>query len=420
MTRCMPTADAHVLDTLRALLDLSREIGASTDLPGLLARIEGAALHILDCERVTVFLYDARRDELYSTVATGSAEIRFSARLGIAGDAATRKTIINVPDAYADPRFNPAIDRQTGFRTRSMLTFPMLGYEGEVVGVLQVLNKRGGPFSEEDEGLAQTLSALTGVALQRQMLLDERAVKLRLERDLAVARDIQRALLPQRDPDLAGYDVAGWNKPADETGGDCYDYVPLSDGRLGLFLADASGHGIGPALMAGECRAALRALASVTDLQETLTKTNALLNADLSPGRFLTAFYGVLDPAAGRIDYVSAGHAPLLLYRRATDTVETFDATTFPLGILPFLDATPAPPVELAPGDVFVLVTDGLHEWANPGGEEFGPDRMMDVVRAHRDASAADLIRHMHEAVVAFADGTPQDDDLTAVLVKRL
>src|SRR5690606_38160801 len=129
----------------------------------------------LGCERATVFLYDAGRDELYSKVATGTDEIRFSARLGIAGEAVQTRDVILVPDAYADPRFNRDIDRKTGYRTRNLLTLPMIAPDGQVIGVLQVLNKIRGEFEENDVRLASALGALTGVAIKRQMLLDESA-----------------------------------------------------------------------------------------------------------------------------------------------------------------------------------------------------------------------------------------------------
>jgi phosphoserine phosphatase len=408
------------IENLTDLLAVSREIGATIELEPLLKRIEQAALHVLDCERATVFLYDRVHDELHSKLATGEAEIRFSAKLGIAGEAAQSRRVVNVPDAYADERFNPDVDKRTGYRTRNILAFALTGYDGEVMGVLQVLNKRGGPFTSSDETLAATLSSLTGVALQRQLLLEQYAEKQKLERDLAIAREIQQSLLPERDPSVDGYDIAGWNRPADDTGGDCYDFVPLPDGRLGLLIADATGHGIGPALIAAELRALLRAAAATTgDLSTIVGRCNEQLVADLDSGRFVTTFFGMLDPAAARIDYISGGHGPLMVYRAADASREVLRATTVPLGILPGIDMTPAPPVVLAPGDIFLVVTDGFFEWENTEGEAFGTDRIFDIVHEHHDRSAAEMIAIMHDAVSEFGRLTGQDDDLTAVLVRR-
>lgn len=297
----------------------------------------------------------------------------------------------------------------------------MQGYEGEVVAVLQLINKHGGAFTTEDENLASTLGSLTGVAVQRQMLLDAYAVKQKIERDLAVARDIQRSLLPKADPQIEGFDIAGWNKSADETGGDVYDFILLSDGRLGILLADASGHGIGPALVAAECRAMIRALFTTTEnLNTILTQTNAILNQDLISGRFITVFLGILDPGTGTIEYVSGGQAPLLYYSQASGEERTMDATTLPLGILSSIDGTPAEPLVMQRGDVLILVTDGFNEWKNLSEEEFGTDRIFAVVRQGQDRSATEIIKAMHEEVVTYAEGIVQDDDLTAILIKKV
>ncbi len=408
------------VEDLTTLLEVTKQMAASTELVPLLRSVELAALKVLDCERATVFLYDDCADELYAKVATGETNIRFSAERGIAGEAARTGSVIIVPDAYADPRFNPEVDKETGFRTCNLLAFCLTGFDGEMVGVLQALNKHKGCFTPADEGLAVALSSLAGVVIQRQMLLEQYAEKQRLERDLAVAREIQQSLLPDANPEVPGYDVAGWNKPADETGGDCYDFVELDGGRVGLMLADATGHGIGPALCVSECRALLRALIdSADDLAAGMQRTNALLGQDMPSGRFVTTFFGVLDPAAHRVDYLSAGHGPLLLYRTSDDTSLELSATTLPMGILPKLDTQLPDPIELQPGDTLLLITDGFFEWFNPGNEAYGTQRIFDLVRANPRATSAELIHILHQAVVAFGEGTPQADDLTAIVVKR-
>ncbi len=406
---------------LDALLEVAREFGATTELVPLLVKIEKAVLQILDCERATVFLFDKESNELFSLVATGEETIRIPAHAGIAGEAFQSRAMINVPDVYADSRFNPEVDRRTGFRTRNLLTFPMAGHDGQTVGVLQALNKRGGGFENGDVHRAEALGKLAGVGVHRQMLLEEYALKQKIEHDLALAREIQQRLLPKSDPTVADYDVAGFNKPADETGGDCYDFVPLADGRLGILMADVTGHGVGPALIACACRALVRALASSSsDPGELLTRTNALIHPDLDSGRFVTAFLGALDSEKHVIEFLSAGHGPLLHYQRKTGVCLELPATTYPLGIVAELDAESDTPINLAPGDMFILVTDGFFEWADTKGEQFGISRMNEVINRFRDKPASRIISELHAAVVAFGAGTPQADDLTAVIVKRL
>ena len=408
------------LADLNALLEVSRELGATTELIPLLRKVEWAVRQVLDCDRATVFLYDQNADELYSLVATGAEQIRFAAKLGIAGQAFKENRQITVHDAYADNRFNRAIDKATGFHTRNILTFPMQGHDGNTVGVLQALNKRHAAFDPVDEEKAADLGRLAGVAIQRQMLLDEFALKQRMERDLALARDIQQRLLPKSDPSVKGYAIAGWSKPADATGGDCYDYVPMDHDRLGIFLADATGHGIGPALIVSECRALIRALGtSVDDPATILQRANVLLNEDLDTGRFVTTFFGVLDPIRHLLPYLSAGQGPLLHFHRTTGAVDEIGATTYPLGILPTIEDMPSCRIEIQRGDVILLATDGFYEWADPDGAQFGTQRVVDVLRASCDCPPRQLIHELYRRVEQFGRGTEQADDVTAVAIKR-
>lgn len=412
--------DGFTVQELSLLLEASRQLGAPIELGPLMQHIETAARSVLDCERATVFVLDAARDELRSQVATGMNELRIPAKAGIAGSVAQTGEIINVPDAYADDRFNPEIDRKTGFKTRNLLTVPLNGQDGARVGVLQVLNKSAGPFTGHDVALAEMLSAVAGVALQRQVLLEEAAEKQRLQHELDVAREIQQAQLPTTHPVIEGFDIAGWNQPATETGGDCYSYLPLPDGRLGLLLADATGHGIGPALVVAQCRSLIRAMLHLSeDIPQIVRNVNDVLGEDLPNDRFVTAFFGYLQPTDGRVEYVAAGQGPLLHFHAAEDRVESLTATTFPLGIMDGVDFGPTEMIDLAPGDALLLATDGFFECHNADREEFGAERVGELLRTHRDRPAAEVIRTLHEAILAFSCDDVQEDDLTVILVKR-
>ncbi len=415
-----PDADRQIAD-LTTLLDISRRLGATTELNPLLEQITAASNHILNCERTTVFLYDPKAHELCSQVATGTSEIRFSADRGIAGESIRTGDVINVPDAYADERFNQDIDRATGFKTRNLLTFPMRGHDQTLVGVLQVLNRKGGPFEERDEDLAETLSSLAGVAIQRQRLIDEYTEKRRIERDLALARDIQQSLLPQCDPQVAGYEIAGFNLPADETGGDCYDFLDLGKNRTGLVIADATGHGIGPALLVSQFLAMVQALTTTeSDPLPVLSKVNSLLGEEIPNNMFITSFLGIVDSNAHTIKYLSAGHGPLIHFHRADGSVTELQADTIPLGILDPMDVDPPPTIVMEPGDIFVLITDGMFEWSNETGEQYGIERIVETLRDQPEASASELIEQIRSRLRQFVGSTPQPDDLTAIVTRRL
>ncbi len=412
----------QVADLLQ-VLEISRQLAIATDLTPLLQGIETAALSVLDCERATVYLHDAEADELVSRVATGVKEIRFPSPNGIAGECFHRGDVINVPDAYADSRFNRSIDVKTGFRTRNMLNIPLVAHDQQRIGVLQVLNKRTGGFGSWDETLAKTLSAQCGVAIERHTLLEEFAKKQRIERDLKIARSIQQGLLPSGPPELPGFSCAGFNRPAEETGGDFYTWQMVSGGRFVFTIADVTGHGMGASLVAAQCHALLRATFSAitdqTEVTDLVMLLNRLLSEDLPVDRFVTLFCGLLDPATSRLSYTSAGHGPLLLFRAETGEVERLGIHGMPLGVDPNEVYQNSTEVFFEEGDVLSLFTDGLFEWKGPDNERYGEERFCQVVQQNPGLGPSDLIARSIRSLRKFAGATPQADDLTAVVLRR-
>jgi serine phosphatase RsbU (regulator of sigma subunit) len=243
----------------------------------------------------------------------------------------------------------------------------------------------------------------------------------KIERDLDIAREIQRGLLPRDIPDIPGFEIEGWSKPADQTGGDYFDWMKLPDGGTLITLADVSGHGIGPALIVAVCRAYMRAAAAGNGvaLESAISRVNDLLQMDIPEERFVTAAVGVLRPDSNELLLVSAGQAPLFFYRAASRTVENWAADDLPLGVLPGVTFDCARKVQFEPGDALVLTTDGFFEWSNDAGEQFGIHRLEAFVAAHARESPSKFIGALHAEVVAHAAGRTQPDDLTIVVVKR-
>lgn len=243
----------------------------------------------------------------------------------------------------------------------------------------------------------------------------------KIERDLDIAREIQRGLLPTDTPDTPGFEIEGWSKPADQTGGDYFDWMKLPDGGTLITLADVSGHGIGPALIVAVCRAYMRAAATGNGvvLESAISRVNDLLQMDIPDERFVTAAVGVLRPDAKEMTLVSAGQAPLFFYRAATRTVENWAADDLPLGVVPGVTFDGARKVRFEPGDALVLTTDGFFEWSNDRGEQFGIKRLEAFVAAHAQDPPSRFINALHAEVVTHAAGRAQPDDLTVVIVKR-
>jgi serine phosphatase RsbU (regulator of sigma subunit) len=238
--------------------------------------------------------------------------------------------------------------------------------------------------------------------------------------DLDIARSIQQGLLPSQSPKLDDFDIAGWNQPADQTGGDYFDWQSLPDGRLAISLGDATGHGIGPALISSLCRAYARASFTVDgEHDQFLGRLNRLLADDLSANRFVTFAVVFLDPQNAEVEVLSAGHGPILWYRSATNELESLEAQGIPLGMIAEVNYDKGQARHLAPGDMIVLVTDGFYEWENPQGEEFGLERLEQTIRSARDCPAEEVIARLRASVERFCQGTEQKDDLTAVVLKR-
>jgi phosphoserine phosphatase len=414
------TGQVGEAQALRRVLEVTRKLSAPFDLDHMLTEVVDAARNVLNADRGTVFLYDAAADELIVRVATELGQLRIPADKGIVGECAQTRKLINVPDCYADERFNRAIDKQTGYRSRCMLTLPLIGFEDSLIGVLQILNKQGGVFDEQDEFVASALAAQAAVVLHRARIIETMIATERLDREITVARDVQMGTLPKTMPDIEGYGFAGAFSPTDQTGGDLYDVVELPEGRLFLLMGDATGHGIGPALSATQVRAMLRvALRLHADLDDVFVHINDQLVDDLPDDRFVTAFFGLLDTRSHTVDFHSAGQGPIMHYHAASETYDWHEPSTFPLGYM--AQSNLGRPVSLAlePGDILGLISDGIYEYENEDGVQFGHDGIAAVIDGMPGAPAADLVAAIMEASREHGGAAPQADDITIVLVRR-
>lgn len=440
-------APPTVLDprAFASILRVLEKLAASSDLDEVLALIIDALRDCLHADRATVFQFDPAKQELFIQQAHGVGTVRLPIAKGIAGESARTRSMLNIADCYADARFNPEVDKRTGYRTRNMLTIPLVSFDGQLEGVAQVLNKvpeRGGRFDAADEAIARALAVQAGIALRRAKSIAAELRRNKIEADLLIARKIQQASWPKALPEIPGYDIAGGAHPADETGGDAFDMfipdrVPAAWGLPGeqpvasaaptgptlLFaLGDATGHGIGPALSVAQFRAMFRMGARLwAPLRQIAAHCNSQLCDDLPIGRFITAFFGRLDPVAHEVEWVSMGQAPVLIVARQHAPGEgiEIDASGMPLGVDSEAAADMVEPIRLGPGDVFVLLSDGYYEAMNPANQHLGVRRVLQVVGERRDESAASILAALRAEAVEFAQGRPFDDDQTAIIIKR-
>ena len=269
--------------------------------------------------------------------------------------------------------------------------------------------------------LAESFNSMTAdLRANLERLAVEKTARQRMERDLDIARQIQRGLLPGAKPDVPGYDIAGWSRAADKTGGDYFDWQVLPDGRVLISLADVSGHGIGPALMAAVCRAYARATTQEKDLGGFMDRLNDLLMDDMPEGRFITFVGVLLDPKQHQVQMISAGHGPLFRCVHASGDLIESGADGVPLGLVPESEyGTPAT-FSLDPKDSVLLITDGLFEWRNAGDESYGLERLRSAIRDASCAATDELIQKLYDESQSFAGDVAQDDDVTIVVIRRL
>ena len=407
---------AHDLETL---LGVTSALAAPFDLMTMLGAVVDAAKQVLKADRGSVWLHEPATDELLLLVATGIAPVRVRSGAGLVGACARERQVINVPDCYADARFDPATDRATGYRTRCMLTLPLVDHHDRLVGVMQVLNKAGGAFDVDDEQLATALAAQCAVALQRVRMTEQLIEGEKMRQALEMARVVQMSTLPSSMPSVEGYEVACTFRPAELTGGDTYDVALIEPGLL-IVLGDATGHGIAPALTVTQMQAMLRmAFRLGADLDRAFVQVNNRLAETLADDRFVTAFIGLLDPRKHALRFHSGGQGPIFHFRAADGAFERHKPTSFPLGAMPLASARASVTLALAPGDLLVLLSDGFYEQLDASGDEFGERRVEALVREHHGEGAEAVRTAILAAVDAHAGATPQADDMTAVILRR-
>lgn len=276
------------------------------------------------------------------------------------------------------------------------------------------------PLGEDDIDFLRSLGAQGGATLDNLRLTREWVEKQKMEKELTVAREIQRALLPDQEPCLSGWDIAGINIPCLTVGGDYYDYLPGPQDQIGLCIADVSGKGTGPALIMANVQASLRALSGLRDmsLDVMLTRLNEQIFGRTEANKYVTMFYGWLDHVKAELVYVNAGHCYPLMFRRGGE-VEQLVIGGPVIGLLPEV------PLEVGtttfePGDMFVAYTDGLSETESPEGVEFEEERIIETTLAVVERPAREVAAKLVSSARIFAAEAGLSDDLTLMVVKRL
>jgi phosphoserine phosphatase RsbU/P len=405
---------------LRSLIEVSKAMAAEIDLDSLLEVILARATEVMEAERSSLFLYEAESETLANHV-SGTLErgqVRVPKGVGIAGHVAETGQLLNIPDAYADPRFNPAFDKETGFTTRSILCAPMVARNGRLMGVLQTLNKAGaGPFTQEDEELLLAFASHAAIAIDRAQLIEAVLEKERIEESLRLAHDIQMAMLPRSFPNRPDVELFGQIIPAKSVGGDLFDVVECGD-RVFFLVGDVSGKGVSAALFMAVTKTLFRAnIVGDASPGAILSRVNQELSRDNERAMFVTVFLACLDPSTRELIFANAGHN--LPFRVAADgrTSEVEGAHGMALGIFEDHEYESAS-LKLDPGDTLFLFTDGISEALDEAGAQFSESRLVDRLRAGRACSVQEIVEGTLATLQDFVGKAPQFDDITALAVR--
>ncbi|MES2981386.1 MAG: PP2C family protein-serine/threonine phosphatase [Verrucomicrobiota bacterium] len=299
-----------------------------------------------------------------------------------------------------------------------------LRYAGQEIGVLAIAKlKSEGEFSVNDFAVFRSVAEQSAFAIGNARIHREANAKKAIEGELHNAREVQRVLLPQDDPKVKGFRIHGINLAARIISGDYYDYIELTDGKLGVVVADVSGKGVAAGLLMAMCRSLLRAVAlSHSSPSKVLGAVNRYLFPDIREDMFISLNYGVLDPDTGRMTFTRAGHDPALVFRKATGEVEVLRPRGLALGIDQgdvFERVTEDCQVEMESGDCVLFFTDGVKEAMNANEEEFGMERLSKAFSASAALGAEVVVKRVQEAVENFSGECAQMDDVTIVAIEK-
>jgi serine phosphatase RsbU (regulator of sigma subunit) len=396
-------------------LELMREAPLEALLDHLLAKLS----HLLKPNQSAILLRDGKGN-LTQTLARdhqGRALAPLSLSHTMVEAALERREAMLITDPQLEPRLAQA-DSLIQSGVTSVMTVPM-EHEDQIVGLLY-LDARGNrkPFTAEDLQVVASLGHLAAARIQQARVSESLRHARLLEHELALARQIQERLLPDRAPNLAGFELFGHNRPCHEVSGDLFGFFPRQDGRLWVVLADVAGKGLGAGLLMATFQAYLRAWADDTDDPGALAaRISAELARRTTTKRYITAFFALLDPVGGQIRCTNAGHNPIPIFR-AQGGQSLVESMGFPIALFP---GSPyrSTEVTLEPGDLMFLYSDGISEAESPEGVEFGLEGATQVLCANPGIPLEDMHRNLQEALEQHTQGAPPADDRTLILLRR-
>lgn len=413
----------RALEELAVLNEIATAISSTLTLNQIVELMVQKSVKHLKVEQAAVMLLDEQKIENpFQTMVrrgdTSSEILPFRLNTQLTGWMLKNQRPLIVNDFQKDERFKGLQGEH--FPIHSLLSVPLTS-KGRMIGIINVFNKKAeGGFGPEDQRLLAIIGSQSAQVLENARLLEEEKKLIVMREEMRMATDIQINLMPKEQPVYDGYDIAGKSIPAKEVGGDYYDFIPLKGDpyRLAFCLGDVTGKGLPAALLMSNIQATVRSQTLMTDSpKDSMVNANTLMFQSTDSGKFITMFYGILDTRQHTLTYCNAGHDNPFLFS-ANPEPTRLDKGGVVLGFVPqypYVEES----IVLAPGDRLVIYSDGVTEAKNEADEEFGEERLQQLILQNKNLSASELTDKIISAVMEFAGSVPQGDDITVVVAGR-
>jgi len=408
----------RAVDELSILNDLARAIGASLNTQEIIQTIVRRSLRAIGAEQGVITLVEEQSHQsmktLIRTMVSSREQEHFHFNQALLGWMHLNRKPLVINDPKNDERFR-GIPWDSS--VHSLLAVPMMA-KSELRGVLTVYNKKEGkPFAEDDQRLLAIIAGQSGQVVENARLYETEKALVKMQEEVRLAARIQTELLPKAPPSLPGYEIVGRTIPAQEVGGDYFDFIPIDDTHLAFCIGDVTGKGLPASLLMANLQATLRGQTLTSGSPKTcLERSNQLLYQSTSPEKFATLFYAIIDLRNHHLHYANAGHDnPYLCSGKG---IQRLKVGGIPLGMLPDFGFEQES-VSLDESSLLVAYSDGVTEAMNAQEEMFGEERIAAVIDQHKNVPPAELIEHLVSAVKTFAAGHPQSDDITVVVMRR-
>jgi sigma-B regulation protein RsbU (phosphoserine phosphatase) len=409
----------RAVEELTIINDLARAIGASLNSQEIMNTIIRRSIRAVNAEQGVITLVHDQLSEptktLVRTMSDSTEHEAFHLDQSLLGWMQINKKPLSMKDPHNDPRFRGL---KLDASVRSLLCVPML-VKSELKGVLTVTNKKeSDEFTQEDQRLLAIIAAQSAQIVETARLYEEEKALGRVREEIRLASEIQLGLLPKTNPEIQHYQIAGFSMPAQVVGGDYFDFIRVDDNRLAICLGDVSGKGLPAALLMSNLQATIRGQTVLGQPpKECMKRSNRLMYESTDPHKFATLFYGIMDTSTHRLAYSNAGHDLPYFFSEGKDPLR-LESGGLILSVMEDFAYEEAG-VDFSPGDLLVVFSDGITEATNEYEEQFGEDRLLEVLLESTDLQPEEIIEKLTASVNQFAGGRPQMDDMTLVVLKR-